>query len=798
MNQWVRNRGLVAATLSLGTWGCGSYDGAAEQRAAEQSSQAEEARLGTSRNALNATGSGVDYVGQCQAHGVPIPNAWSSTSVLPNGSYDLAKWTKGGDFTLANALTGFGDGKVYTFISEATGREGQCVIAAHYGRSTAMDMICQGKSGYACFWEKNNTPADPPVPPAPAIGAATMDGGTALTSHATCTACHLGANAFIAHKGIAGDGLNSDEDLNHTHKYWKLPTGTWYTPIVPSSFPDNAQQSIDGYPSSCTASCHAIGSSIAGAFPPLRDAALGNDNYCLLLKNIVNRPASMGGMPPNTPCTSEGAANCPAQSDPQVQQMLATCGNPTVPDVAVSYKGSPVAMVGYGNSSPYGGLWDHVLAGSDIYNVPKMYLNNNLWTNNAMNGWSGPQDYSSTLKSYYRASMLAKDGDGSKLSMFSTDYNGQIWELQQGPGAATRTVNSTVMAAGSPNAYRRFDGYNIVVYRGVDNRIYESYWNGSAWTTNRLASPGTDISLPATGDPIGYNRGSTASVIYKCSNLICEFRLIGGTWQFRTIWPQVPLKGSTLPVPVKRSSPGPADYMIFYVAEEGLHVINDPIEPNFGSTSDGWAGSDHTIVSSPAPYNSQDGGTRVAYLSDNGTSLKEAALPFGSTPNVGPWTVTTRVTTTSNEASLVGDPAALVDAMARSTIFFRNQSGTIYQLQTVGAGTPDTYTKTTVQKGYNILTSGSVAANAQQSWDLYLAPGTYKFDVSPSSGDPDLYVKKNGTATTSSYDCRPYSPGLTFETCTVTLPGPNYTSVNVMVRGYNATSGFSIQGYYNQ
>jgi hypothetical protein len=84
-------------------------------------------------------------------------------------------------------------------------------------------------------------------------------------------------------------------------------------------------------------------------------------------------------------------------------------------------------------------------------------------------------------------------------------------------------------------------------------------------------------------------------------------------------------------------------------------------------------------------------------------------------------------------------------------------------------------------------------------WDLNLPPGQYEFDLAPSSGDADLYMKAGGSvASTTNYDCRPYSSGTVAETCTWTLPGPSYGHINVMVRGYVAgTSSFTLRGYYN-
>ena len=71
-----------------------------------------------------------------------------------------------------------------------------------------------------------------------------------------------------------------------------------------------------------------------------------------------------------------------------------------------------------------------------------------------------------------------------------------------------------------------------------------------------------------------------------------------------------------------------------------------------------------------------------------------------------------------------------------------------------------------------------------------LAAGSYTFTIS-GTGDADLYVKKNGAPSTTSYDCRPYKSG-SAETCTVSLTAAG--EVDVMVRGWNASSDVHLVG----
>jgi hypothetical protein len=86
--------------------------------------------------------------------------------------------------------------------------------------------------------------------------------------------------------------------------------------------------------------------------------------------------------------------------------------------------------------------------------------------------------------------------------------------------------------------------------------------------------------------------------------------------------------------------------------------------------------------------------------------------------------------------------------------------------------------------------SGSVARAAEKSFAYDVPAGTYRVALS-GSGDADLYVKKGAAPTASSYDCRPYQSG-SVESCTVTFTEAG--KLNVMVRGYAATSTFKVAG----
>lgn len=88
-------------------------------------------------------------------------------------------------------------------------------------------------------------------------------------------------------------------------------------------------------------------------------------------------------------------------------------------------------------------------------------------------------------------------------------------------------------------------------------------------------------------------------------------------------------------------------------------------------------------------------------------------------------------------------------------------------------------------------TNGTVTKNQELRWETpELAAGRYVFTMA-GDGDADLYVRTGAAPTTASYDCRPYE-GDTTEVCTVALSAAG--RIHVMIRGYAASSSFTLNG----
>ncbi len=87
--------------------------------------------------------------------------------------------------------------------------------------------------------------------------------------------------------------------------------------------------------------------------------------------------------------------------------------------------------------------------------------------------------------------------------------------------------------------------------------------------------------------------------------------------------------------------------------------------------------------------------------------------------------------------------------------------------------------------------TATVAANAEKRYQTpTLAAGSHTFKIT-GTGDADLYVRRGSAPTTTKYDCRPYLE-TSKETCTIALSSASV--VHVMVRGYAASSKFTLVG----
>ena len=96
-----------------------------------------------------------------------------------------------------------------------------------------------------------------------------------------------------------------------------------------------------------------------------------------------------------------------------------------------------------------------------------------------------------------------------------------------------------------------------------------------------------------------------------------------------------------------------------------------------------------------------------------------------------------------------------------------------------------------LQNNQTITVSG--AKNSEQLFTFTAPSGTQQVTITTSggTGDLDLYVKYNGTASSNNYDCRPYRNGNS-ESCSDNRSG----DYSIMVKGYTAFSNVSLTASY--
>lgn len=259
---------------------------------------------------IDSVAGGQRYWEQCQANGVPFPPPWGRATVGDRAGQWKARGTVDDSYITSLPVD------IYT--STSTSPPGVCAIAIR--ADGTFDVLCQGASGKACFWEaepsfwpKHGIDARPPKLPADGIAIVGLV-PAAPDQRVQCTQCHAGENAFLTHT-TAGHPTNQ-----RALPGW-MPSGP-YTPVVPKEWArDNQVLSTRDYPTSCLGGCHDAPRG-GGRLPRVRGAAR---EYCDLLRSVTSIAASRGGMPPGVAdCTT--TVDCPLDVDADLKTLIASCG----------------------------------------------------------------------------------------------------------------------------------------------------------------------------------------------------------------------------------------------------------------------------------------------------------------------------------------------------------------------------------------------------------------------------------------------------------------------------------------
>jgi hypothetical protein len=204
------------------------------------------------------------YVNDCRDKSVPIPPPWGDPGWKKVKTLKPEElWVLG-----ENGQTA----EVWRFET----KDGLCIALPRYRGTTliAMGIICQSRTGYACFWDLGAVTTDGKSNPgqkANPKGVKVEDMPNGANLKEVCTDCHRGSNVFIGHAGIPTIGGQEDDP------YKPLSGGRkeFANPKAPDDFAPNCQ------------SCHIL--------PELTKA------YCQkVLKPALSQPSEGGkaAMPP--------------------------------------------------------------------------------------------------------------------------------------------------------------------------------------------------------------------------------------------------------------------------------------------------------------------------------------------------------------------------------------------------------------------------------------------------------------------------------------------------------------------
>jgi serine protease len=130
--------------------------------------------------------------------------------------------------------------------------------------------------------------------------------------------------------------------------------------------------------------------------------------------------------------------------------------------------------------------------------------------------------------------------------------------------------------------------------------------------------------------------------------------------------------------------------------------------------------------------------------------------------------------------------------------YFSAPAAGTYYVMVRGASS---YSGLSLQANWNELSKGVAVSNLYAGWGVekyytfYVPDGatSASFNITGGTGDADIYVRYNGPATVSQFDCRPYI-GSNTETCSFSYPAEG--TYHVMIRGFSAYSGLSLSATY--
>jgi len=241
--------------------------------------------------------------------------------------------------------------------------------------------------------------------------------------------------------------------------------------------------------------------------------------------------------------------------------------------------------------------------------------------------------------------------------------------------------NSAPEAAGDPDAYLRSDGFYSVIYRTIDNRIQEIYVSGAgSWQTGDIFSASVIPPPPAAGDPVGYVRSDIVNaVVYRgIDNRIYELSLpVGGQWTVKDLFKA---SGASVPVAGNLAAYVRSDSVnsVVYRGSDGhIHEIYRLLGGNWGTGDLNLESGNIAPVAAgdPAGYIRSDRVNSVVYRgADN--RIHEFSLSSGAN-----WQTSDLFTASGNIApSAAGDPVGYIRSDNVSAVLYRGTDNHIHEL----------------------------------------------------------------------------------------------------------------------
>ena len=191
--------------------------------------------IDSARLPIVTTKSGMDYVAQCRAEGVPVPDR-----VLDGG------WINHG-YIEDEFILGSDNAELWSYTQSMGNNRGICLALPRWDSVTdetsLLGVICLGKeSSKSCYFDIPL--GDPAFPRYTSFPISSFEGGTGLIGYEPCTDCHAGENPFIIHpeKHIdLGGGTAAFADLlgDTTRANLLQPASNWHDPIAPFGWPQN-------------------------------------------------------------------------------------------------------------------------------------------------------------------------------------------------------------------------------------------------------------------------------------------------------------------------------------------------------------------------------------------------------------------------------------------------------------------------------------------------------------------------------------------------------------------------------